>query len=408
MSGDEDSGTPPTSAKSKGSYAETLYTYYYNGLASVSSAIAGDQKLLDSVDCWVMGKKYNGIGTTAWASDEVRRVPYFTYRNKLAVSLSNGGTHDAGWGCMIRTGQMMLCEVMKRLFLSPGGMTKLIPPAEPTSSSTRPRSGAVALSDSARRLEAEKATMDPPDLVYSWFFDTPEAPFGLHRITECGTRFGVPVGTWFSPSVTCKVFEELCNRGGHEPVQNHMTVVNALDQAVYRDVLLKEVCVENKSVLLLVPVMLGIGTVSKQYLPVIHKMLEMKTCVGIVGGKPKQSLFFVGHQQDQLFYLDPHVVQPAFASKKTLGELGGRRGTCATSSIDPCMLLCFFFEDDDDVISWEEDMRIINSMPEFPIVMIQFRTPAQIAAAEKKSKSSIPDPQPMVEDCRFDDDDDLL
>jgi cysteine protease ATG4 len=417
----DDSG--PT--KPKGTYAETLYTYYYNGLASVTAAVTGDQKLLDGVDTWVMGKKYCGLGTTQWASDEVRLVSYFTYRNRLTVPLSNGATHDAGWGCMIRTGQMMLAEALKRLFLTPQGLARLIPPGEPAARGGRSRAGAVSSTTSPRQQHPDPCgtaladfAAEPIDILQSWFCDSPSAPFGLHSMTDAGATFGVPVGTWFSPSVLCKVFERLCNRGRVDAVSNNLTVVNASDQAVFRDVLLDEVCVRDKGVLLLVPVMLGMTAVSKQYIPVIHRILEMKTSIGIVGGKPKQSLYFVGHQQDQLFYLDPHVVQPAFLSKQTIGEPGGPRGTCATSSLDPCMVLCFLFNDASDVISWEQEMKEVNEMPEFPIVMIQFRTPAQIAAAAQQQRSGLcvedaaararAEQAMMVEDCRFDDDDDLL
>lgn len=415
---------PPTSPRPKATYAEALYSYYYNGLASVSAAVSGDQKLLDNVDTWVLSKHYTGFGTTQWASDEVRGIAYFTYRNKLPAPLANGTTHDAGWGCMHRTAQMMLAETLKRVFLTPTGITKVLPPEEPASKVGRTRAGALSVGGAGgspqRRPQPDPPSLDdlmadPADIVRQWFCDTPDAPFGLHRIASAGAGVGVPVGTWFSPTVVCKVLESLCNRGPCRAVSSHLTVINACDQAVFRDVLLDEVVVKEKAVLLLVPVMLGMTNVSKQYLPVIHRILEMKTSVGIVGGKPKQSLYFVGRQQDQLFYLDPHVVQPAFVSAATLGEKGGPRGTCASNTIDPCMVLCFLLTDSSDVIGWEQDMKAINEMPEFPVVMVQFRTPAQIVAAAQKNLAAAAsgggrqaaDPM-LVEDCRFDDDDDLL
>ena len=38
-------------------------------------------------------------------------------------------------------------------------------------------------------------------------------------------------------------------------------------------------------------------------------LLATDNCVGIIGGRPKHSLYFVGFQEDNLIHLDPHLVQ---------------------------------------------------------------------------------------------------
>jgi cysteine protease ATG4 len=44
----------------------------------------------------------------------------------------------------------------------------------------------------------------------------------------------------------------------------------------------------------------------------------MPQCAGILGGKPNFALYFVGHQGDNLIFLDPHYVQDALKNKPDL------------------------------------------------------------------------------------------
>lgn len=46
------------------------------------------------------------------------------------------------------------------------------------------------------------------------------------------------------------------------------------------------------------------------YHPQLAAALTFPQSVGIVGGRPGASLYFVGTQNDNLLYLDPHEAQP--------------------------------------------------------------------------------------------------
>jgi hypothetical protein len=66
-----------------------------------------------------------------------------------------------------------------------------------------------------------------------------------------------------------------------------------------------------RPLLLIVPTRLGIDKLNKTYIPHLKACLECPFTVGIIGGKPNKSLYFVGYQDEEVVYLDPHVVRPA-------------------------------------------------------------------------------------------------
>src|SRR5690606_29132058 len=71
--------------------------------------------------------------------------------------------------------------------------------------------------------------------------------------------------------------------------------------------------------LILASTRLGIDHVNPVYYPFIEACLTFPQSVGVAGGKPSSALYFVGYEDDDLIYLDPHYTRPAI-NIKSKGE----------------------------------------------------------------------------------------
>ncbi|KAF8654308.1 hypothetical protein AX16_003536 [Volvariella volvacea WC 439] len=210
-----------------------------------------------------------------------------------------GWTSDSGWGCMLRTGQTLLANALVNIYL---GREWRRPPYP------------VHTADYATYVQ-----------IVTWFLDTPspEAPFSVHRMALAGKELGTDVGQWFGPSVAAGAIKRLvqsfpeCGLG----------VAVAQDNTMYRsDVYLashgKHSSVRStkkhgktvwgdQPVLLLFGIRLGINGVNPIYYDTVKQLYTFPQSVGIAGGRPSSSYYFVGSQADNLFYLDPHHARPA-------------------------------------------------------------------------------------------------
>lgn len=57
-----------------------------------------------------------------------------------------------------------------------------------------------------------------------------------------------------------------------------------------------------KSLILFVSVRLGNDKINPFYIPCLKSLLEYKNCIGIIGGRPKHALYFIGYQGKTFFY----------------------------------------------------------------------------------------------------------
>ncbi|TFK64478.1 hypothetical protein BDN72DRAFT_901537 [Pluteus cervinus] len=210
-----------------------------------------------------------------------------------------GWTSDSGWGCMLRTGQSLLANTLVYVHL---GREWRRPPYP------------IQTADYATYVQ-----------IVSWFLDTPspEAPFSVHRMALAGKELGKDVGQWFGPSTAAGAIQRLVNAFP----ECGLGVALAVDGTLYQsDVYAASHGTTNlvrstrrhgksfwghKPVLLLLGIRLGLDGVNPIYYSTIKTIYTFPQSVGIAGGRPSSSYYFVGSQADNLFYLDPHHARPS-------------------------------------------------------------------------------------------------
>ena len=299
---------------------------------------------------FVLGKSYHPVHDYAPRRDDESSLFWFTYRCDFPVIAPYGITTDAGWGCMLRSAQMMLGQVLRMHFQT----REWRPPQS-----------------------IAKQRLDPfVRRVLTWFADFPsqtENVFSLHNMVAAGiSRYQVLPGEWWGPGTVSHVLCDLCalyEQQQKEKLQQHdagfrksfapgdlnrpMFRVHVASQGtVYRDALQELMTkdhAQDKSedavvvpqdhplshpldpqyeqveagkpkelewdtaLLLLIPLRLGLKAFNDKYTMALASIFSSRQSVGVLGGRPRGARWFYGANSDgsKLHCLDPHTIQTA-------------------------------------------------------------------------------------------------
>ncbi|EPY37213.1 hypothetical protein STCU_00084 [Strigomonas culicis] len=312
------------------------------------------QKVYGSTNVRILGSAYDKERpmTKKEVQEAAKRLLFFSYR-RCFTALPNGVTTDAGWGCLLRTGQMLMAYALMRFYAA--DTTHL--PNTCVSDACKVRGEVLGSPDAAAQLRAA---------VQPLFMDSPDAPFGVHALQKAAAAFGLAYGVWLAPSQIGRVLSAAAEahrtRGNAAPVTRC-----CLDRCINETETL-ELLEKVGPVLYLVPASLGIGKVSSFYESALLKMLSMESCCGIAGGKSKASIFFIGYQDRNVFYLDPHYVQKAFAKLEKPRKLSKACGSRDVSAFQSCMLIGFYIANKEAFQTFTRDLEEMNAPFPFPLI----------------------------------------
>ncbi|KAF9152584.1 Cysteine protease atg4b [Linnemannia schmuckeri] len=314
---------------------------------------------------------------------------WFTYRKDLARIEPSFYTCDSGWGCMMRTGQSLLAQAFIQVLMGREWRVHHHDQPQPTQ----------------RRQERRYKE------VVSWFVDEAERPYSIHRIAKQGLALDKRIGEWFGPSTVAHALKRLtklhydCPLKVIVPMDGTVRVSAVLRAASSHSSHLSASTTSSTSpspspdpilrttpaslqawrpVLLLIPARYGLDRVTGKYLANLKKLFRMPQFLGIAGGRPNRSLYFVASQGDELFYYDPHFVK----QRVTPEELGSCPmpsfhcpvvRTMHISELDPSMLLGFLIQSRDEL----DDLRVRldRDMVEVSYPLLTFVDDSRVSAS---------------------------
>lgn len=221
------------------------------------------------------------------------------YRN--GFSSCDGFTDDVGWGCTLRSFQMVLSNA-----LSSAGVS-----------------------------HPEQYIMDDPTTC----------PFALQHLVSVGKKvYKIRAGEWFTPSMGARALYECC------PSDLPLSVRLHGEKEITEDSF-------SKPVLLLFAVRLGIDRLEKNVQETLKKFLKDERCMGLVSGKKTSSYYIIGlTPEENPVYMDPHELRSYQDGNYKCAKL---HSNIPLGSLNPSMAIAFLLQSKseyDDVLNMYKDI----------------------------------------------------
>lgn len=314
---------------------------------------------------WILGACYNSKTMKADLLSDVRSRLWFTYRKKFSPIGGTGPSSDAGWGCMLRCGQMILAQALLCRHLGRDW-----------------------------RWDPEKHQPIEYHRILHCFLDKKDSCYSIHQMAQMGVGEGKSVGEWYGPNTVAQVLKKLALFDDWNSLAVHVSMDNTV---VIEDIkkqcrqpgqesrlragpcgrsevsVLGQSCSEGQGraihlqsqgpldwrpLLLVIPLRMGINNINPVYIQALKECFKMPQSCGVLGGKPNLAYYFIGFIDDELIYLDPHTTQQAVESESGIA-VDDQSYHCQRTphrmkitSLDPSVALGFFCRSEEDFDSW--------------------------------------------------------
>ena len=324
-------------------------------------------------------------------NQKLKSLILFTYRNNYKPQINSKNeviyNSDCGWGCMIRSSQMILARAIYKIFkYEESKKGNKIDKIFLTKSVIN-----YFLDNNLKLIQNEKGNTNKYYGMENYISKIQkynennlfgvkreicaiEPPFSIQKICIFGEILGKTCGEWFSDFDLPKIFNLI-----NEPFNvfpqvkiNHYNTNLELSNLIQR--CLKEYSEEkekenkdekyiifenkkyifNKMGIVFISVRLGLESISEEYVPKIKQLFDCKQFLGFIGGKYESASYFIGYFNDNLLFMDPHYNQTSVKDIEIEGISSYMNKTIyklSFNNLQTALTFCFLFRNMDEFIN---------------------------------------------------------
>ena len=276
----------------------------------------------------------------------LNKILLMTYRSKYRKQINNKNNSeynsDCGWGCMIRSSQMifarMLYKIFKHKYKNQYNSESLIISTIPffmddfliLSDIKESDYIILGLDTYIEQLKKYLKEKIEKNQYKEFHIEAIDPPFSIHKICTLGELYGRTCGEWFSDFELPKIYEIINSTFNIIPnlsimhFNSNIEINIVLEKCFEKEIKDKDPnifsndCYINSKKekfkfknmgAIFVSVRLGVSEISPEYFPSIKRLFECKEFLGFIGGKADSASYFFGYCNNSLLYLDPHSNQ---------------------------------------------------------------------------------------------------
>ena len=273
-------------------------------------------------------KEKNAIN---FINKELKKIIYISYRNnyKPQINIKKNKTYisDCGWGCMIRSSQMIFAKILLEIFKfkyeinNENDIETLLKKIIPFFMDNNLN----IIEKYYEYMESYLNKLIIPVREKRLTIISVDPPFSIHKICTIGEIYDRTCGEWFSDTELPKIYNIINQSFDIIPYLNIMHFFTNIEMNKVidncfipndnkekknkEDILFYEDGKEylfNKMGVIFISIRIGVYKISTEYFNSIKKLFDCKQFVGFIGGKVNSASYFIGYVDNYLLFLDPH------------------------------------------------------------------------------------------------------